>query len=81
MLPTPPSKQRNKHIRRALVEAAKLVPKQSHKLPLVYEKAKQKGNANRATIAGARKMVTYLLAVDRGDRPFIPVEDSGTAVA
>jgi transposase len=47
----------------------------------VYEKAKQKGNANRATIAVARKMVTYLLAVDRGDRPFAPVENFNTAVA
>jgi transposase len=47
----------------------------------VYEKAKQKGNANRATIAVARKMVTYLLAVDRGQRPFVPLEDFSTAVA
>jgi hypothetical protein len=47
----------------------------------VHEKAKQKGNANRATIAVARKMVTYLLAVDRAQRPFLPVEDFSTAVA
>jgi transposase len=45
---TPLSKQRNKHIQRVLVEAAKLAPKQSHELALVYEKEKQKGNANRA---------------------------------
>ena len=62
-------------------EAAKLVPKQSHELALVYEKAKQKGNTNRATIAVARKMVTYLLAVDRGQRSFVPGEDFSTAVA
>ncbi len=66
---TPLSKQRNKHIQRVLVEAAKLAPKNSHELALVYEKAKQKGNANRATIAVARKMVMYLLAVDRGSGP------------
>jgi transposase len=75
------SKQRNKHIQRVLVEAAKLAPKQNHELALVYDKAKQKGNANRATIAVARKMVTYLLAVDRGQRPFVPIENFSTAVA
>src|SRR5262249_9482340 len=63
---TPLSKQRNKHIQRVLVEAAKLAPKEDHDLALVYEKEKQKGNANRATLAVARKMVAYLLAVDRG---------------
>src|SRR5581483_9574865 len=78
---TPLSKQRNKHIQQVLVEAAKLAPKNSHELALVYEKAKQKGNSNRATIAVARKMVTYLLAVDRGQRPFVPLEDFTTAVA
>ena len=46
----PLSKQRNKHIQRVLVEAAKLAPKQRHELALVYEKAKQKGNTNRATM-------------------------------
>src|SRR5437660_399049 len=81
VLRTPLSKQRNKHIQRVLVEAAKLAPKQSHELALVYEKAKQKGNANRATIAVARKMVTYLRAVDRGQRPFVPIENFSTAVA
>ncbi len=63
---TPLSKQRNKHIQRVLVEAAKLAPRQDHDLALVYEREKQKGNANRATLAVARKMVAYLLAVDRG---------------
>ena len=32
---TPISKQRNKHIQRALVEAAKLAPSQSHELAVV----------------------------------------------
>ena len=45
---TPLSKQRNKHIQRVLVEAAKLAPKENHELALVYETEKQKGNANRA---------------------------------
>lgn len=81
MLRTPLSKQRNKHIQRVLVEAAKLAPRQSHELALIYEKAKQKGNANRATLAVARKMVAYLLAVDRGQRAFVPAEDHNTAAA
>lgn len=78
---TPLSKQRNKHIQRVLVEAAKLAPKQSHELALVYEKEKQKGNANRTTLAVARKMVVYLLAVDRQQRAFIPSENFKTAAA
>ena len=81
VLRTPLSKQRNKHIQHVLVEAAKLAPKQSHELALVYERAKEKGNVNRATIAVARKMVTYLLAVDRANRPFVPAEKLGTAAA
>ena len=78
---TPLSKQRNKHIQRVLVEAAKLAPRQDHDLALVYETEKQKGNANRATLAVARKMVAYLLAVDRGKRDFVPAEDYQRAAA
>src|SRR5438105_12702298 len=72
---TPLSKQRNKHIQRVLVEAAKLAPRQNHDLALVYEREKQKGNANRATLAVARKMVAYLLAVDRREQDFVTAED------
>jgi hypothetical protein len=64
-----------------LIEAAKLGPKQSLELALVYEKEKQKGHANRATLAVARKMVMYLLGVDRGHRAFVPAEDHNTAAA
>jgi len=71
---TPLSKQRNKHLQRVLVEAAKLAPRQSHELALVHEKEKQKGNRNRATLAVARKMVAYLLAVDRAQRDFVTAE-------
>jgi transposase len=56
----------------ALVEAAKLAPRQSHELAVIYEREKQKGNGNRATLAVARKMVAYLLAVDREQRDFNP---------
>jgi len=81
MMRTPLSKQRNKHIQHVLVEAAKLAPRQDHDLALVYETEKQKGNANRATLAVARKMVAYLLAVDRGKRDFVPAEDHRSAAA
>ena len=78
---TPLSKQRNKHIQHVLVEAAKLAPRQNHELALVHEKEMQTGNRNRATLAVARKMVAYLLAVDRGQREFVPSENHSTAAA
>lgn len=67
---TPISKQRNKHLQTMLIEAAKLAPRWNAELALVYEHAKQKGNRNRATLAVARKLVAYLMAVDREERPF-----------
>ena len=70
----PLSKQRNKHIQHVLVEAAKLAPRQSAELALIHQKALEKGNRNRATLAVARKMVAWLLAVDRENREFIPAE-------
>ena len=70
----PLSKQRNKHIQRVLVEAAKLAPRDSHELAAVRERELERGNRNRATLAVARKMVCYLLAVERGQRDFVPAE-------
>ena len=67
---TPLSKQRNKHLQTTLIEAAKMAPRYSPTLALLYDKEKQKGNANRATLAVARKLVAYLMAVDRGQRNF-----------
>jgi len=64
---TPISKQRNPHLQTVLVEAAKLAPRWNADLAPVYEKEKQKGNYNRATLAVARKLMAYLLAVDRGE--------------
>jgi len=69
---TPISKQRNKHLQTMLVEAAKLAPRYHPELALIYEKEKQRGNWNRATLAVARKLAAYLLAVDRGERNFEP---------
>jgi transposase len=62
---TPLSKQRNKHLQTTLIEAAKMAPRNSPELAMLYDKEKQKGNANRATLAVARKLVAYLMAVDR----------------
>jgi len=76
---TPLSRQRNKHIQSCLVEAAKLAPRYDHDLAQVYATEKEKGNANRATLAVARKMVAYLMAVDREQRDFVPAEQCGGA--
>ena len=82
MMRTPISKQRNKHIQHVLVEAAKLAPRQCHELALIYEKEMQRGNRNRATLAVARKIVAYLLAVERRKQDFVPAEElGGTAAA
>jgi len=78
----PISKQRNKPIQQTLVEAAKLAPRYSHELALVYERERQRGNKNRATLAVARKMVAYMLAVERRKQDFVPAEQlGGTAAA
>src|SRR6267378_2920794 len=71
---TPLSKQRNKHLQTTLIEAAKMAPRYSPELAMLYDKEKQKGNANRATLAVARKLVAYLMAIDRGQRNFQAVE-------
>jgi transposase len=82
MMRMPISKQRNKHIQHVLVEAAKLAPRYSHELALVREKEMQRGNTNQATLAVARKLVAYMLAVDRKKQDFVPAEElAGKAVA
>jgi len=78
---TPLSKQRNKHLQTTLIEAAKMAPRNSAELAILYDKEKQKGNANRATLAVARKLVAYLMAVDRGQRNFQVVETSNCIAA
>jgi transposase len=61
----PLSKQRNAHLQSTLIEAAKLAPRYNQKLKAVYEESCLKGSKNRATLAVARKLTAYLLAVDR----------------
>jgi transposase len=66
----PISKKRNRHLQHVLVEAAKLAPRWNAQLAAVHNQALQHGNRNRATLAVARKLVAYLLAVDRSGKPF-----------
>jgi transposase len=75
VLRMPLSKQRNKHIQRTLIEAAKFAIRFNHELAEIYEKERDRGNANRATLAVARKLVAYLLAVDRRKQNFVPAEE------
>lgn len=62
----PLSKQRNPHLQTVLVEVAQLAPLNNEKLKAVYQKHKDAGaDHNQATLEVARKLVAYLLAVDR----------------
>ena len=74
----PISKDRNAHIQWVLIEAAKIARNRSPRLQEIYDKVKKAKNANTATIAVARKLVTYLLAVDKSGKPF---EEKGKFLA
>ncbi len=67
----PLSKQRNKHLQSVLIEAAKLAPRWNPQLAAVYKRELDRGrNKNQATIAVARKLVAYLLCVDKSGKDF-----------
>jgi len=66
----PISKQRNKHLQTTLIEAAKLAPRWNEQLAILHEKELARGNRNRATLAVARKLVEFMLAVDRRETDF-----------
>ena len=68
----PISKQRNAHLQTVLIEAAKLAPRWNPQLAAVHAREVEQGNRNRATLAVARKLVAYLLAVDKSGQPFQP---------
>jgi transposase len=68
----PISKQRNRHLQTILIEAAKLAPRWNPELALLHERELARGNRNRATLAVARKLVAYLMAVDRSGQAFQP---------
>jgi len=76
----PISKQRNAHLQSVLVEAAKLAPRWNPQLAALHERERARGHRNRATLAVARKLVAYLLAVDKAGQPF-QVRISETAAA
>jgi transposase len=78
---TPLSKQRNRHLQTTLIEAAKMAPRISPDLAMLYEREKQKGNSNRATLAVARKLVAYLVAVDRRQENFLVVRNKDRTAA
>ena len=67
----PISKKRNKHLQAMLIEAAKLAPQRNPRLAEIHERELAKGNRNRATLAIARKLVTYLLTVDKTETDFV----------
>ena len=66
----PISKQRNKHLQHVLIEAAKIAPRWNQSLARLKERELARGNRNRASLAVARKMVAYLMAVDKSGKPF-----------
>lgn len=66
----PISKQRNKNIQWVLIEAAHLASRRNSCYAEVYAKAKEKSSHNEAIVAVARKMVGYLLAVDKSGKQF-----------
>ena len=75
----PISKKRNKHLQTILIEAAKLAPHWNPKLAAIHEKELKKGNRNRATLAVARKLVAYMMAVDKTCIDFIVQEKQKAA--
>jgi transposase len=70
---TPLSKQRNERLQSTLIEAAKLALRDDHE--------KQKGNVTRATLAVARKLAAYLMALDRGQTHFLLADHETCAAA
>ena len=79
----PISKQRNAWLQTTLIEAAKLAPHWNPQLAAVYERERERGHRNRATLAVARKLAAYLLAVDKSGKPFQlrtpPTEETAAA--
>jgi transposase len=66
----PISKQRNAWLQTVLIEAAKLAPRWNPQLATLHARQLELGHANRATLQVARKLVAYLLAVDKSGQPF-----------
>ena len=58
-----------------------MAPRNSVDLAMIYDREKQKDTANRATLAVARKLVAYLVAVDRRQKDFLVVESENRTAA
>jgi len=67
---SPISKKRNKHLQTILVEAAKIAPLWNPQLASVHQRELKKGNRNRATLAVARRLVAYMMSVDKNQKDF-----------
>lgn len=73
----PLSKQRNRHLQYGLIEAAKLAPRYNRQLAAVHRRAIQRGaDRNCATLTVARKLMSYLLSVDKSGKPFAYREEA-----
>ena len=66
----PISKQRNHWLQTTLIEAAKLSPRWNPQLAALHARELERGHCNRTTLAVARKLVAYLLAVDKSGQGF-----------
>ena len=56
-----------------LIEAAKPAPRGNQTLRGVHERELARGSRNRATLAVARKLVAYLVTLDRRQLGFEPL--------
>jgi len=61
----PLSKQRNAFLQTTLIEAAHIAVTHNQKLRIIYDAECRRGPKSRATLAVARRMVRWLLAIDR----------------
>ena len=66
----PLSKQRNAWLQTALIEAAKLAPRWNPQLAAVHARELERGHPQSRHPAVARKLVAYLMAVDKSGKPF-----------
>jgi transposase len=66
----PISKQRNHWLQTTLTQAAKLAPRWNPQLAALHAPELARGHRKRATQAVARKLVSYLPAVDKTRQPF-----------
>lgn len=68
----PLSKVRNKDLQHMLIEVGHLAPRIPGKLCDTYRKVQPERGSSAAAVAVARKLVSYLMAVDRSGQPFQP---------